>query len=165
MDNMLERFEEIIEEELHAYEDLGELYQIKQSILVQRNSDALWEIDAKILSKAENIKKLNMQRKATAGYLGDESMTLSQIIEKAKEQDEQIAKRLSEKQEKMKLLAQSLTLQEETNLTLIKHGLIMVSKTIDIIAGVVSPQSKQYNKLGKNIEQDKSSISSIIEEV
>lgn len=164
MDDMLIKFKEVVDEEITAYESLGELYKIKQSILVQGKSDALWDIDAQIVSKTDNIKELNEKRKEVARYLGNENITLSEVIEKAKSSNDELATKLEGQKVKLNVLSRSLALQETTNITLIKHGLVMVGKTLDIIAGVVLPHAKQYDKKGKNIEIDKSLISSVVEE-
>lgn len=166
MDDMLVKFKDVVDEEIQAYESLGELYNIKQSILVQGKSDALWDIDAQIVSKAGNIKELNQRRKEIAGYLGSEDLTISEIIEKAKDADKVLANKLETQKTKLQILAKSLTLQESTNLTLIQHGLTMVGKTLDIIVGALLPQAQggQYNRSGKSIEGDKSLISSVVEE-
>lgn len=166
MDDMLVKFKDVIDEEIQAYESLGDLYSIKQSILVQGKSDALWDIDAQILSKADNIKELNQKRKEIAGYLGSEDLTMSEIIEKAKKANDVLANKLQTQQTKLQILAKSLTLQEDTTQNLIQHGLTMVGKTLDIIVGALLPQVQggQYNKSGKSIDGDKSLISSVVEE-
>lgn len=158
------QFKDVIDEEIQAYESLGELYKIKQSILVQGKSDALWDIDAQIISKAEIIKALNKKRKDVAGFLGNENYTMSEIIEKAKASNDAIAKKLETQKNTLKILAKSLNLQEDTNMTLLKHGITMVGKTLDIIVGAVMPQARGYNNTGHNIENDKSLISSIVKE-
>lgn len=167
MNDKLLKFKEVVDEEIQAYESLGELYQIKQSILVQGKSDALWDIDAQIIAKADAIKELNKKRKEAARYLGDENLTISEIIEKAKSANDEIANKLESQKTTLRILSKSLFLQENTNMTLIKHGLTMVGKTLDIIVGALMPQSQsgQYDKSGKNIESDKSLISSVVEEV
>lgn len=165
MNNTLIEFKEIIDEEIKAYESLSDLYQIKQTILVQRKSDALWDIDAQILAKADDIKTLNQKRKNIARYLGNENMTMSEVIEKAKNANDSIADTLQTQKTKLKILAKSLTLQEKTNMTLVKHGLTMVSKTLSIIVGAFLPQSAgQYDNRGHNIGTDKSLLSSVVEE-
>lgn len=166
MDDMLIKFKDVVDEEIQAYESLGELYKIKQSILIQGKSDALWDIDAQIVSKADNIKELNKKRKEIAKYLGDENITMSEIIEKAKEANNALVDKLESQKTKLNLLAKSLTLQEDTNMTLIKHGLTMVGKTLDIIVGAILPQVQagQYNNHGQSIKTDKSFISSVVEE-
>lgn len=165
MNDAFLKFNGIIDEEIEAYEALGDLYEIKQSILIQGKSDALWDIDAQIIDKAKDIKELNQKRREIATYIGDENFTLSQVIEKAKESNDLIAKNLETKKSKLQLLAKSLSLQEKTNMTLVKHGLTMVGKTLDIIVGVLAPQTKgHYDKHGQNINTDKSFISSVVEE-
>ena len=164
MNDKLLEFTDIIDEEIQAYESLGELYKMKQTILVQGKSGALWDIDAQIIDASNVLKTLNEKRKQIAGYLGDENLTMSQAIEKAKEADKKLAEKMTTQRTKLKILSKSLTLQEKTNVTLIKHGLTMVHKTLDIIMNVVAPHSKQYNKDGKNVDVDKGLISSVVEE-
>lgn len=167
MNNTLLQFKEIIDEEIQAYESLGELYEIKQSLLVQGKSDALWDVDAQIVSSADSIRALNKKRKEIAGYLGNENFTMSEIIEKARKANDSVAVTLEAQKTKLQVLAKSLTLQEDTNMTLIKHGLTMVGKTLDIIVGALLPhiQTGQYNNMGQSIKSDKSLISSVVEEV
>lgn len=164
MNDTLLKFKEVIDEEIQAYESLGDLYNIKQSILVQGKSDALWDVDAQITAKADNIKELNKKRKEVAKYLGDENLSMSEIIEKAKASNDSLVEKLEAQKTKLNILAKSLILQENTNITLVKHGLTMVGKTLDIIVGAIMPQSSQYDKSGKNVESDKSLISSVVEE-
>jgi len=167
MDDMLIKFKEVVDEEIQAYESLGELYEIKQSILIQGKSDSLWDIDEKILKRADEIRKLNTKRKEVAKYLGNEDFTISEIIEKAKAANDSIAGNLEAQKSKLNILANSLCLQEKTNITLVKHGLIMVGKTLDIIVGALLPQVQngQYDKQGQSVKSDKSFLSSINEEV
>lgn len=166
MDDMLVKFKDVVDEEIQAYESLGELYKTKQSILIQGKSDALWDIDTQIVSKAEDIKALNRKRQDVAKYLGDENLTMSEIIEKAKDANDSLVNTFETQKTKLNILAKSISLQEQTNMTLIKHGLVMVGKTLDIIVEALLPevQSGQYDKSGQNIQADKSSISSVVEE-
>lgn len=166
MDDTLLKFKEIIDEEIQAYESLGELYEFKQSILVQGKSDELWDVDAQIISKADNIKEINKKRKEIARYLGDENLTMSEIIEKARVANDSLVENLESQKTKLRILAKSLSLQETTNMTLIKHGLTMVGKSLDVIVGAIMPQIRKghYNSQGKTIETDKSLLSSVVEE-
>lgn len=167
MDDMLIKFKEVVDEEIHAYESLGDLYEKKQSILIQGKSDALWDIDDQIIQKADAIKAINQKRKEVARYLGSEDLTISEIIEKAKNANDAIADNLENQKTRLRILAKSISLQEKTNNTLIKHGLIMVDKTLDVLVGVLAPQMQngQYNSHGQTIKSDKSMISSISEQV
>lgn len=158
-------FNGIIDEEIQAYEALEELYKIKQNILVQGKSDVLWDIDAQIIDRANVIRGITAKRKECAKYIGSEELTLSEVIEKAKESNNALAPKLEMQKNKLKILAKTISLLDKTNMTLVKHGLTMVGKTFDIIVGVLSPQSKgQYDKHGQNIKADKSFISSVVED-
>ena len=164
MDDTLTKFKEVVDEEIKSYESMENFYVLKQSLLVKGESDALWDLDAQILAEADNIRELSKKRKEISKILGDENLSMSEIIEKAQDSNKSIVGSLETQRDKLRELAKSLALKEETNLTLIKHGLTMVEKTLDIFLETCLPQSKQYNKLGQNIENDKSSISSIVEE-
>lgn len=165
MDEILIQFKEVVDEEIQAYEEMSELYTAKQSILIQGKSDALWDIDAKILSVAENLKGLNQKRKSVAKYLGNEDLTMTEAIEKAKESNDSLAGSLMEQKSKISVIANAIKLQEKTNMTLIQHGLVMVGKTLDIIVGAFAPQATgQYDKYGQNISARESLKSSVEEE-
>lgn len=165
MSDALLDFKGIIDEEISAYEALGELYKVKQSVLINRQCDALWDIDAQIVQKAEFIKELANRRKQIGKYLGNEDITLSEIIEKTKDNNQELAKSFQTQKVKIGVLSKALKLQETTNMALIKHGLVMVEKTMDVIFGAISPQNKQYDKYGNNVKSDENLISSIMEEV
>lgn len=165
MDDMLIKFKDVVDEEIQAYELLGELYKIKQSLLIQGKSDALWDIDAQIIARANNIKALNQKRRDIAKYLGNEDITMSEIIEKAKKADIALAEKLKTQKTQLQILSKSLMLQEDTNINLIKHGLTMVGKTLEIIISAFAPKGNEYDKAGNNIQLYEEHISSIVEEV
>lgn len=162
--NTLLKFKEAVDEEIIAYEAMEELYKLKQAVLVQCKSDALWGVDAKIVEKMENIKKLSHKRKEAAKYLGDENLTITQVIEKAQNSNDAIAEKLKVQKAKLNVLSNSISLYERTNMDLIKHGLVMVEKTFDIIVNALVPKPNEYNNQGKNIGNGKMQISSMQEE-
>lgn len=158
------KFKEVVDEEIKAYEDMEELYKLKQAVLVQGKSDILWDVDAKIVSKMENIRELDSSRKAAASYLGSENMTMSEVIEKAKAYNDGMADKLQNQKTRLNVLANSLTLYEKTNMELIKHGLVMVGKRLNIIVKAFTPPSNEYNSHGKNVDNEEIRISSVVEE-
>ncbi len=164
INNTLTKFEQAINEEIMAYETMEDLYKLKQAILIQGKSDVLWDVDAKIVDNMKNIKNLNSKRKEVAKYLGDENFTISDVIDKAKLSNDVLAKKLTEQKVKLNMLSSSLSLYEKTNLDLIKHGLIMVGKKLNIIVNTVLPPPNQYNSSGKTVGNEKIEISSIVEE-
>ena len=86
----LEQFKDTVDEEIKEYEAMDELYKIKQAVLVQGKSDALWDVDAKIVERMNKLKKIARQRKDVARYLGDENLTMSAAIDKAKAANDNI---------------------------------------------------------------------------
>ena len=165
MNEALLEFNGIIDEEIHAYENLGELYETKKQALIDWKSDDLSRIDAQITEKAETIKDLSTKRKELAKNMGNENFTFSEIIEKTEAINKNLAKKFKDQQKKLKELSLSLTLEEKTCLELIKHGLKIVEKKVEIICDVVSPQTEQYDKSGHSIKSNESIVSSITEDV
>lgn len=160
----LEQFKDTVDKEILEYEAMEELYKLKQAVLVQGRSDALWDVDAKIVDRMKRIKTLTNQRKEVARYLGDENLTMTEVIDRAKASHDAIAEKLQNQKAKLNVLSNSISLYERTNMDLIKHGLTMAGKTLDIIVNAILPQSNQYDKTGKNVGHDKMQISSVIEE-
>lgn len=158
------KFKEVVDEEIKAYEDMEELYKLKQAVLVQGKSDILWDVDARIVSKIKNLREIDTDRKAAARYLGNENLTMTEAIEKAKNYNDGMADKLQSQKTKLNILANSITLYEKTNMELIKHGLVMVGKRLNIIVNAFLPPSNEYNNQGKNVGNDKMQISSVIEE-
>jgi len=162
-DNLLQ-FKEVVDEEIKAYEDMEKLYQLKQAVLIQGKSDILWDVDAKIISKMATIRELHSARKGVAGYLGNENMTMTEAIEKAKNSNNKLVNNLQTQKEKLNVLSGSISLYEKTNMELIRHGLTMVGKTLNILVNTFLPQPNEYNNLGKNVGNEEMQISSVIEE-
>ena len=165
MNDTLLDFKIIVDEEIQAYEELGELYKVKQSALVNRHIDDLWTVDAQIIEKAELIKIITDKRKELSKYLGNENITLSEIIEKAKTENESLVENFQVQKTKIGILSKTIKLQEKTLTALIKHGIAMVESTMGIILSAVAPQKQQYDKSGHNIKSEENMISSITEEV
>lgn len=161
---ILEQFRETVDKEIQEYEAMEELYKLKQAVLVQGRSDALWDVDAKIVSKIDTLKTITSERKEVAKYLGNENLTMTEAINKAKASNDKLAEKLQNQKTKLNVLSNSISLYERTNMDLIKHGLVMAEKTMGIIIGVLSPQPNEYDKSGKNVGTEKMQISSVVEE-
>lgn len=159
------KYSEIIEEELHAYEDLSELYKTKEEVLVQGKSDELWDIDSKVVEQAKVIKQIEENRQKMAELLGNQNIKLEEIIQKTSQFDKELSEKFEELQKKLKELSRTISLQQKKHMSLIEHGLKMVDKTMDIIYNVAAPQNQQYDKYGHNIKTNTDTVlSSIIEE-
>ena len=157
-------FKDTVDEEIKEYETMEELYKLKQAVLIQCKADALWGIDEKIVTTMNKIKHISARRMEAAKYLGDESLTMTAVINKAQSANDAIASKLQLQKNKLNILAKSISMYERTNMDLVKHGLHLVNKRFDIIVNALLPQSNEYNNMGKNIQNQKAQLSSILEE-
>lgn len=165
IDETLTKFKEAVDEEIKVYEEMEELYKLKQAVLVQCKTDELWNVDAKIVSQINNIKNLSVKRKEVGKYLGNENITMSEVIQKAMDSNKTLAEKFREQKKKLNLLTTSISLYETSNLELIKHGLNVTEKRLNIIFNTLTPHANQYDNSGKNTGSGELKISSVIEEV
>ena len=105
----LTQFKEAVDEEIKSYEAMEELYKLKQAILVQGKSDCLWDVDARIVDRMKTIKELDSQRKEIAKYLGSETLSMSEAIEKAQASNDKIVEKLKAQQTTLNILAKSIS--------------------------------------------------------
>ena len=89
---------------------------------------------------------------------------VSNIINKIKTQDEEAAKKFEAKKAEVSELAQNIFKLEKVNLELLKHGMHVTNKTLEIILKGIKPVTEEYNKQGKNITKKQLEMSSIVEE-
>lgn len=153
------KYKNIMGEIVSAYETMEELYKIKQEALIEGKCEELGNVDGKILDNNELIKTLNNERVEVSN-----NTPISNIIEMAKNQSNPLEKDFVEVQKKLNSLAKSIGLLETSNMELIKHGLTMADKTLNIIVNAFLPHTSEYNKLGKSVEKQEIRISSVEEE-
>jgi seryl-tRNA synthetase len=162
---VLKSFKEAVDEEIKVYEEMETLYKIKQSVLIQCKTDELWNVDSKIVSQINTVKNLSEKRKNVGKYLGNENITMSEIIEKAMNSNKDLAEEFKVQKKKLNTLTTAISLYENTNLELIKHGLEVTDKKLSIIYNTITPHSNQYNNNGQKTTATEQNISSVIEEV
>ena len=92
------------------------------------------------------------------------SFSLTDIINKVKESDTQKAQQFEEKKATVNELAQKIYQLERTNVELLKHGMHITNKTLEIIIKGLKPITNEYNQKGQNIAKEHLEMSSIIEE-
>ena len=78
--------------------------------------------------------------------------------------DENIAEEFKNFKVKFNEVSKKITLLEQTNVELIKHGLTMSNKVLDIIIQACTPQSTGYDCHGKNSQGSGMGISSVCED-
>ena len=111
-------------------------------------------LDNKILALNNQITKLNNLRMDIAGELGNPDANMSWFIEKAKEQAPEYVEALQEKKVKICKLISELTLLNNQNVELLKHGIIISNKMLETVINAFAPQGCFYNGAGKTDTHD-----------
>lgn len=156
--------EEIIDKEIDVYESLEDLCKQKKEFLQYNKVEELSEIDSKILDKFEIVKSYTETRKKISNKISGSDMSLSEIIKQTLEIDIEQSKRFENKKAKINKLEKSIKNIEAINLNLIKHGMTMVGKILQIIFDHLNISTNEYNQKGKIINQDELRLSSVNEE-
>ena len=151
-----ETVSQMLDNTISVYEELLELYKEKKKVLLTpKNNELLRIVDEKILAQVNTVKKVNAKR---------EEFCNENEISSTQKECPQFEKKLSEQKVKINEVAEEMALVEKTNVELIKHGLVMSDKLLDIIISAATPQTDNYDMHGKNVDTSELSISSIVED-
>lgn len=140
---------EILDKEYKAYSDLKELFSEKREILKKSRSDDLGVLDNKILALNNKITSLNKDRQNLAEKLTGKNSNMSEFIEFAQENAPEYVKPLEERKVKICKLIPEITLLNNQNVELLKHGIIITNKMLETIIDAFAPQGSYYNGAGK----------------
>ena len=140
---------EILDKEIKAYTELKELFEEKREILKKSRSDDLGVLDNKILALNNKITKFNKQREALAVEITGKNCNMSEFIEFAEQNAPEIVKQLEDRKVKICKLIPELTLLNNQNVELLKHGIIITNKMLDTVIDAFAPQGSYYNGAGK----------------
>ena len=160
----IKELENLIDKEIDGYKNIEKLYVDKKEILVKGKSTELFDVDAKIVDTYKSINSYSEMRKNISKALNMPTFSLTDIINNIKEQDAQAAQNLEKKRDEVKELSHRIFELEKINMELLKHGMHVTNKTLEIILRGLKPITEEYNKNGKNITKDQLEMSSIIEE-
>lgn len=156
---------QILDDTILVYKELLELYKEKKKVLLTpKNNDLLRIIDEKILAQVNTVRRINEKREEFCNENEISSTKISTLIELAQKECPEFEKKLSEQKVKINEVAEEMALIDKTNVELIKHGLVMSDKLLDIIISAAGSQKDSYDQHGKNIEANKITIGSIVEE-
>lgn len=156
---------QMLDDTITVYQELLELYKEKKKVLLTpKNNDLLRSIDEKILAQVNSVKKVNEKRENFCKENEIEPSNISTLIELAQKENPEFEEILSKQKVKINEVAEEMALVEKTNVELIKHGLVMSDKLLDIIISAAVPQTDNYDMHGKNIDTSELSISSIVED-
>ncbi len=160
-----ETVSQMLDDTISVYKELLELYKEKKKVLLTpKNGDLLRIVDEKILAQVNSVKKVNEKREEFCKENEIEPTNIGTLIELAQRECPDFEKKLSEQKVKINEVADEMALVEKTNVELIKHGLIMSDKLLDIIVSAAVPQKDNYDMHGKNVDTSELSISSIVED-
>lgn len=160
----IKTLENIIDKEIDGYKNIEKLYIDKKEILIHGKGTDLYEVDTKIVDTYKSINNLSETRKNITKALEVPTFSMTDLINKIKEQDAQAAQKFEKKKETVKELAHKIFELERINTELVKHGIYLTNKTIEAMLKGVSTVTKEYNQKGQNISNEQLEMSSIIEE-
>ena len=160
----IQTLENLIDKEIDGYKNIEKLYTDKREILISGKSTNLYDVDAKISDSYKMLHNAYESRQKLTKTMDIPTSSMTDIINKIKEQDKAAAEKLELKKQEVNELAQRLYKLENTNMELLKHGMHVTNKTLEIIIRGLKPITNEYNQRGQNITKDQLEMSSIVEE-
>ena len=144
----------ILDKEILAYTNLKELFAEKREILKKAKSDDLGVLDNKILALNNNIVELNKSRQNIAQKLMGKDANMSEFIEFSEQEAPEYTEQLKERKVKICNIIPEITLLNNQNVELLKHGIIITNKMLETIIDAFAPQGSYYNGAGKTDTHD-----------
>ena len=160
----IKTLENIIDKEIDGYKDIEKLYLDKKEILIHGKSDELMAVDEKIMNAYKGLNNSLEARKVIMKSMDMPTFSMTDLINKIKSADEEAAKKFEIKKTETNKLAQIIFELDRINLELIKHGMHITNKTLEVIIKALKPITNEYNQKGQNITKEQLEMSSIIEE-
>ncbi len=154
MNTQFQNLNDILDKEIKAYTKLKALFEEKRDSLKNAKPDDLGVLDNKILALNNQITKLNNARMDIAAELGNPEANMSWFIEKAQEQAPEYVDALKEKKVKICKIIPEITLLNNQNMELLKHGIIISNKMLESVINAFAPQGCFYNGAGKTDTHD-----------
>ena len=145
----MQKLIEVLDNEIIAYTELKELFSQKRELLKKTRTDDLGVLDNKILALNEKITKLNKSREKLSVNLLGKNANMSELIEYSKGFAPDYTERLEERKVKICKLIPEITLLNNQNVELLKHGMVITNKMLETIIDAFAPQGSYYNGAGK----------------
>ena len=145
---------EILDELIRNYTDLMELFSEKREILKKAKPDELGVIDDRIIALNNGIMKTNKAKQKLSEEILGKDGNMSDFIEFAKENAPEFVDALSERKVKICNIIPKITLLNEQNVELLKHGIIISNKMLETVIDAFAPQGSYYNGDGKTDTHD-----------
>lgn len=145
---------ETLDNEYKAYMELKTLFEEKREILKKSRSDDLGVLDNKIIALNNKITTLNKKRQKIGEELTGKNANMSEFIDFAQANAPEYVKPLEDRKVKICKLIQEITLLNNQNVELLKHGIIITNKMLETIIDAFAPQGSFYNGAGKTDTHD-----------
>ena len=116
--------------------------------------------------RIEKVNDTQIRCTLTKEDLAERQIKISELAygsEKAKELCPKYSVKLTEQQEKLNSISSAISVLNLTNMELIKHGMILADKKLNIIIDACAPKGNSYSKSGKE-ETSNLEMSTIIQE-
>ena len=143
-----------LDKEIDAYSRLKDLFEEKKEILKQSKADELGNVDNRIIALNNEITKLNKKREEISLEILGENANMSRFIEFSKENATEFTQALEDRKVKICNKISELTLLNNQNVELLKHGIIISNKMLETIIDAFAPQGCNYNGAGKTDTHD-----------
>lgn len=160
----LKTIKNLIDEELELYSVLNNQFEEKRKILVSNSVDELLVIDEKILNTVDSIKSSVNHRQILSNKFGIQATNLTQMISLVQSVDKELANEFKSTQIKINNLINEIAHKERIIKELLRHGMNIVNKTLNMISSAASIAG-DYNNHGQSVQNEIGRISSIVEEV
>ena len=136
---------DVMNKEKVLFNRLLTLFSAKKNILIKNDIENLVLVDKKIMATMEDIKNCPQRE------------NFKTLIEKYPENKAE----LQIYQEEFQQLHKQITLLNQTNMELIKHGIVLANKQLETIVHICTPKTNSYNKYGT---MQTTTMSSIVQE-
>ena len=150
----LQNLIKILEKEIKWYTELKELFKEKREILKKSKTDDLGELDNKIMALNNTIVGLNQSRQKLSQEMLGKDGNMSDFIEFAATNAPEFVEELKDKKVKICNIIPEITLLNQQNVELLKHGIIISNKMLETIIDAFAPQGSYYNGAGKTDTHD-----------
>ncbi len=165
MKNIINKILNHLELELACYQELCTVYDEQKEALVKNKHEELEGIDKRITSAYNRVRMLNEERQSLFKKLKPEVTKLSEVIEIAAAENSPNVERLKGYKDTFKKIAQDIERKQYINFELLRTGLNISDKKLNLIIEAFAPQGSIYNEKGKNVDHKGIAVSTIIKEV
>ena len=154
MKTKFQKLIQILDKEIKAYTELKDLFAEKRELLKKAKADDLGVLDNKILALNDSIVKLNKSREKLSEEILGKNGNMSDFIVCAEKEVPELKEALEERKVKICNIIPEITLLNNQNVELLKHGMVITNKMLETIINAFAPQGSYYNESGKTDTHD-----------